>query len=272
VLGPAGSAGTALVLAMAAWHSRHTVPFEEWYRALFPDTEQDAQLAAWERIIDEQTGENNGSVPAFADVLAFGTVTQKQSLLALVNRRFRPELGPVLKRALVDDDNAIRVQAATAISRIETVFLQDSLRLTQNIADCPNDPAPVLAMARLCDEFAFAGILDARREAETRASALIHYRRYLQMVPGEPNILLTVARQELRQGRFPEALDLLDRAADAGWTDQAILWRLECFCGLGTPDAARDLAVRYKDRLLASSYVSPEAADAIRLWADGASA
>ena len=70
------------VLVLTAWHSRHAAPFEEWYRALFPDVEQNEQLAAWERIIDEQTGENGGAVPAFADVLAFGTVAQKQTLLS----------------------------------------------------------------------------------------------------------------------------------------------------------------------------------------------
>jgi polysaccharide biosynthesis protein PelE len=270
VLGPAGSAGTVFVLVMTAWHSRHTVPFEEWYRALFPDVEQDQQVAAWERIIDEQIGENSGGVPAFADVLAFGTVAQKQSLLALVNRRFRPELGPVLKRALNDADNAIRVQAATAISRLETVFLQDSLRLTRSIAASPDDPAPVLEMARLCDNFAYAGILDGRRTAETRAAALSHYQQYLRMVPGDSEIMLTVARQELRQDHFQEALDLLERAGDAGWTDAAILWRLECLYGLGHLEAARGIAERFQDRLARSERVSAEAADSIRLWAGGA--
>jgi hypothetical protein len=267
VLGPAGSAGTILILMLTAWHSRHTVPFEEWYRALFPDLEQNEQLAAWERILDEQRDGNSGAVPAFADVLAFGTVPQKQALLALVNRRFRPELGPVLRRALRDADNAIRVQAATAISRLETAFLQDNLRLKERMAAAPEDPAPVLEMATLCDNFAWAGILDARRETDTRAAALSHYRRYLRMVPDDARIMLTVARQELRQGRFQEALDLLDRAGDAGWTDEAVLWRLECLYGVGDPDGARNLARRCKDRLLTSARVSPEAADAVRLWA-----
>jgi hypothetical protein len=189
-----------------------------------------------------------------------------------VNRRFRPELGPVLKRALSDSDNAIRVQAATAISRLETVFLQDSLRLTQRMTASPEDAAAVLEMAALCDNFAFSGILDPRREAETRAAALSHYRRYVELVPNDTKVLLTVARQELRQAHFQQALDLLDRAGDAGWTDQSLLWRLECLYGLGDLDSARDLAARHSERLLGSGRLTAEAVDAVRLWAGGAAA
>ncbi len=264
--GPAGSAATALVLGIAAWNMRSATPFEEWYKALFPELEEDPQLLVWEQVIRDQEKGDDSMVPAFADVLAFGTVAQKQALIALVNRRFRPELGPVLKQALSDADNPIRVQAATAISRLETEFLQKTLELSAQLAAAPQNTVVLLELARLHDEFAFAGILDPRRQAETRELALTYYRQYLKLKPQDTAVTLTVARQELRLEKYAAALSLIETAGEDGWSDQSVFWRIECLCGLARFGEARALARNHESRLLNSSRLSLEAAEAVRLW------
>lgn len=267
-LGPLGSAGLIFTLLLTLWYARNTTPFEEWYRALFPDPEQDEQLLAWEKIILEQGDRSQSGVPAFNDVLAFGSQEQKQALLSLINRQFRPELGPVLKRALTDEANSIRVQAATAISRLENEFLGKTLSLKESIDANPACFDSLLLMARLCDDFAFSGILDGKRQVETRTAALEYYERYLLLRPDDQETRLTVARQLLRLGKFEQSLQYLDLcSSEVRNTERSLLWRLECLCALGLSDDARALATQHKDRLLSSETITLQAAGTVRLWA-----
>jgi hypothetical protein len=115
-LGHAGAAGTLVTIMLAHWYGRNALPFEEWYQSLFPDTERDDNVEMLNRIADAES-RDGGSVSAFNDVLAFGSLPQKQSLIALIGSSFRPLFGPVLKKALLDNNNAIRVQAGATLAR-----------------------------------------------------------------------------------------------------------------------------------------------------------
>ena len=75
------------------------------------------------------TSARNSTVSPFAEVIEFGSFEQKQSVVTLIADHFRPEFASALRAALNNPEPAIRVQAATAVARIENQFLQRSVAL-----------------------------------------------------------------------------------------------------------------------------------------------
>jgi polysaccharide biosynthesis protein PelE len=162
-LGPIGAVGSLLTLVLARRYMRRALPFEEWYASLFPDTRETENRKMVDRIAASE-GRETEAVTVFSDVLSFGSLQQKQDLIALVSSQFRPAFGPVLKRALQDDHSAIRVQAATAMSRLENTILQRTMELTRQVRANPGDTEALRALAQHYDGCLFCGILDPRRE------------------------------------------------------------------------------------------------------------
>jgi hypothetical protein len=203
-LGPVGPLGTLFTKALTYWYERSSTPFDEWYESLFPETTRDGTVEFLEKVLLADGGVAPGGVAAFTDILAFGSISQKQALLALVSRGFRPEFGPVLKLAVQDSENAVRVQAATAIGKLESAFLERGLASNRRLEERPEDPAILNELGSLYDEYAYSGILDARREYDNREIALTYYQRAL-LLRKDPPVLLAVARLLLRNKRHAEA-------------------------------------------------------------------
>ena len=181
-LGPIGSVGTLVAAVATRLYARSATPFEEWYASLFPDVERALRLP--QAAVSGDSG--HGSVAPFADILSFGQLSQKQELITLIASDFRPEFAHVLRMALNDANNAVRVQAATAIARIEDEFLQRSLRMSAAVLENPLDPSRVWSLATLLDEYANAGIMDRERAAAARDQAAQAYVDYLQLVGNDP--------------------------------------------------------------------------------------
>src|SRR6185436_344770 len=131
--------------------------------------------------VDSLDGLDTSSVAPFSDILFFGTLAQKQELISLMSRSFQPAFAPVLRAALDDANNAIRVQAASAITLIEDDFMRRSLSLASSVREKPGDPELLLKQARLHDDYARSGILDRDRERDSRKKALETYREYLRI-------------------------------------------------------------------------------------------
>src|SRR5450432_1145793 len=214
-LGPIGAGGTLMTIVTARWYARKAMPFEEWYQSLFPDTSQDESAQLLDHIAGAQMNEGAG-LAAFADVLAFGSLSQKQALIALINRHFQPAFGPVLKKALTDGSNAVRVQAATAMNKIETSILERTLELSRRVSETPDDLEALRLLARHYDDYLYSGILDARREEEIRAQALAAYRQCVALEPDDPGLRLAGGRVLLRGKKYAEASEWLGQAIDAG--------------------------------------------------------
>ena len=77
-------------------------------------------------------------VEPFNDILSGGSVVQKQLALAKIARYFRPNLAPLLLQAIHDPDAAVRVQAATAMARIERDFMKRRMDLEKKLAGQPH--------------------------------------------------------------------------------------------------------------------------------------
>ncbi|MEQ8663925.1 MAG: hypothetical protein RLW62_24155, partial [Gammaproteobacteria bacterium] len=158
--GAVGAAATAVAFLLYRRHARNSRTFEEWYRELFPERGR----RIYERIYDElmltrRQRESRSEVIPFADVINYGSREQKQLAISMMSRHFEPVFAPVLKRALDDPDNSVRIQAATAITSLEGRFSDRSMELEGRIGRDPS-PRHLIELARHLDRYAFSGLLD----------------------------------------------------------------------------------------------------------------
>jgi tetratricopeptide (TPR) repeat protein len=266
-LGPVGPAGTLVAMALTRWYMRGAVPFDEWYRALFPETAEEPGDAFAKQVANSAQDDPAGLAP-FSEILAFGSVQQKQALIALINRSFRPAFGQILKRALTDSNNAIRVQAATAMNRIERDMHERTIRLGRLANERPDDPDALLELARHYDQYLYSGILDARREEQVRELALDAYRRYNAIRPDNGDSRMAISRLLLRGGRYSEAAVSLEASQHDGFSTQyAELWYVESLFNLGRFAELRKYARQLQDRLDGADGLPPAAVEAVRTWA-----
>jgi tetratricopeptide (TPR) repeat protein len=253
-------------MCLARWFMRRAIPFEEWYRSLFPDNNRDSGEDAGVRLAAADSA-TAGSLTPFAEVLAFGSAHQKQALISLINQHFRPAFGPILKLALNDSAHAVRVQAATAMNKLETVMLERRLELSRRAKENPGDVLALAALARHYDDYLYSGILDARREEEVRARALEAYKQCVAAEPGDLNYRLAEGRLLLRARRYAEAADSLETAIAGGLsTPRAGLWYMEALYHLGRFDQLRSFARSHPTDGRSTSDLPPAAAEVIELW------
>jgi polysaccharide biosynthesis protein PelE len=270
VLGPAGPAGMLVTVVLQRWFARSATSFESWYASLFPEESGNAGPAGYEWTAPPQSAQDEASVIPFMDILSFGSRQQRESMIALITTRFRPEFAPVLRRALSDSNNAIRVQAATAMTMVENSFLERSMDLTNAAKQSPGNPETLLALARHFDAYAFAGILDDQRERDNREKATQAYLKYLALKPNDLTAMAELGRILVRSGDYAEALAVLGRPVDDGTASPPILlWYMESLYGLGRYDELRRLTRTCQPRLESGDSLPVEVGEVVKLWTAG---
>ncbi len=268
--GPIGPAGVLLAMALESFHARTASSIEQWHEHLFPPAIVDGQADLWRRIGQRASDRGgNARITPFLDVLAFGSVQQRQAVVAIIAQQFRPAFSGALKAALRDEHNVVRVQAATVIARLEQQFLDRTFELEAAVTQAPADPGAILALASHCDEQAFAGLFDPAREEDWRSLAAEGYARYLDLCPEDRAVDLRLARLQFRRGLLEQAEPRLQRLA-AGH-DSARLWLMETLFAQRRYGDLRGVASGFDD---ASAEALPvEVSAAIELWTgEGASA
>lgn len=269
-MGPIGGAGTIVVIVLTKRYAKTATSFEEWYFALFPEAEAHGQLDLWRGILVDEDNPDKSSVAPFSDILFFGTLAQKQELISLMSRSFQPVFAPILRTALGDSNNAIRVQAASAITVVEDDFLRRSLTMTASVRENPQDPPLLLKLARLNDEYASAGILDSGREQESCNRALETYREYLKLRPKDLEARTAIGRLLLREGKYDEArLWSSEIVDDSAPSSELLFIHMEALYHLRRFHELRHLATSYVGQVQ-SDHLSLEVAETLKLWANPA--
>ncbi|WP_377807662.1 hypothetical protein ABNQ38_12285 [Azospirillum sp. A29] len=267
-LGPLGAACTLMTAALLALFSRYATGFQDWYLSLFPDSETGPAQELYELIV---TGRENAHLVAgdsFTDVMSVGSPQQKQAVIALVARHFRPAFTPALKAGLADADPSVRVQAATATARVEHEFNERWLALDHAARSHPDDAASLAGLARHLDDYAFCGLLDSNREAEIRDKALDGYRHSLDLAPGDDGIRHDLGRLLLRCGLAAEAAERLEPMIDRTPDRRILFWYAESLFRLGRFADLRALPARRPDLLGDGAELPDTLRDVFALWRD----
>ncbi len=264
--GPLGAVGTMLTAGMAYIYARSARPFEEWYAALFPQAgPADPLRAALSGDADR------ASVAPFADILAFGSVDQKRELISLVANEFRPAFALALRLALDDSDNAVRVLAASAITRIEHDFVTRSVALEEAVRAKPSDASRLRTLAVFHADYANAGIFDAERARQAHEGASRAYLDYLRLVPEDDAARAAIGALLLQDGQVEEAAAWMETSlADADARPLVLLPYMDALYRLGRFGEVRRLAAAHFAEMKSRDDVSLVAIEMMRLWVGSA--
>ena len=269
VTGVFGAAGTLFTIVMHFWHMRLSQTFSEWFASIFPSSYQSRSQEVYDDIMfgrDENPLDYN--VMPFSDVMTIGSEKQKREALGRMTQRFSPSFAPAFKKALNDDSNSIRVQAATSVAKIENQFMERLMRISEAVDLYPNDAKVKLVQAEHYDDYAFTGILDAERERINRRRALKHYQEYLELQPNDLAVRVKVGRLMLREKRSAEAADWFADSIERGYSsDSMMVWYLEALYASGRYSELRANAVKLAPRLSSYDDMRPALLNAIRMWA-----
>lgn len=243
-IGVFGAAGTLLSVLLHLWYMRYAQPFSSWFISIFPSP----HLEESQQIYDDiQVGRDESSKPysvvPFLDVIWYGNEAQKRMALSKMTSRFHPNFAPAFKKALGDASNSIRIQAATAISKIENQFMARLMKLNQLHSEHPQNPTITLAIAEHYDDYAFTGILDSDRERHNREQALKYYQMYLDLRPTDMMVHMRIGRLLMRNNEPSRAIDWLRQAIDRGHNAPSLMaWYAEALYACGRFSELRQLA------------------------------
>lgn len=208
-LGPVGVGGFFIQFLLHALFRRSATPFETWYRSLFPELERNRTRTLYETIALHRTNlPARSSVASFNDVLAGGTVRQKQLMIGMIADQFRPAYAPVLRRSLNDAEPAIRVQAATAVAKIEARFMEEAMKL-ETALKAAADGKTRMDLIACYEAYAGSGLLDPTRASALCRKALELCDEGLERDPRDVEQAAARGRLLVKLGRADEAVAIL---------------------------------------------------------------
>ncbi|MBF0604965.1 MAG: cyclic nucleotide-binding domain-containing protein [Nitrospirae bacterium] len=264
MMGFVGIIGVMLAFGLFWEYRKTATSFDEWYESLFP---ADFIHASTELMLRIEGQGAHAALTPFMDILAYGTQEQKQTMIAKMSRHFKPAFAPVLREAVNNADNAVRVQAATAISHVENSFMRRTMALEQQREHHPDDMELVLTVARHYDDFAFTGLLDPVREGENRQKAIAGYRACLAGRPGDHGLAIALGRTLVRSGELVEAAEFFEATLRHGEaTHQMVLWAMETLFKLKRFDQLEVLSQRYQKLFLGEDDWMLRIRDTVDLW------
>lgn len=275
-LGPLGAVGMILTLLLYAHYRKNSTAFEIWYKELVPQqvrTEQERLIEQFILLGKDAKYQYMDPVP-FADVLSSGDQSAKRAMLTLMLRNFHPSFSPVFHQALNDSDSAIRVHAASVITRIKENFQVENMKLEKRRLNRPSDLENLIRLAKHYDERATAGLSDEESLEQYRQKARGLYEQLHKKSPSDITILWLWGRVLLRSGEFIEAakmfenaLDLLDAKKEVADPFQ-LVWYLECLYERSRYIKLRQQIKKYRNQIPEDSILQLTVIDNIDLWID----
>lgn len=269
VLGPFAAAGTMLMLAVFKISKANATSFTEWYYSIFPED----RIPLSQQIADSlQYGRDkswqNYSIIPFIDIIKRGSESQKREAILKMTQFFHPDFGAVIKMALQEDSsNVVRVQAATAITKIKNNFFSQLMNLEKLRKKYPDKNEILLAIASVYDDLAFSTILEPEQETEARQLAMKFYEEFRVHRPNDKRIHYLIGRLLMRQSRFEEAAHWLGGAITSE-TAKLDIWVLyaECLYRLKRFDDLRRQARSNCDLVLQARKYPDAICDSILFW------
>jgi len=95
----------------------------DWFKELFPDSETTPVKATYDRIVSgwDDYGRFKEAV-SFDDIYQLGSLSEKQGVLDVIAKDFHPIYAGILRKALKNPENALRIQSAAIITKIGMDF------------------------------------------------------------------------------------------------------------------------------------------------------
>lgn len=269
-LGPVGVIGAGTLALLLHGFARTVARSRpSWSASLLGDDDAALPFERAEANVEATLGRRAAVVP-FADVLAQGTLEQKQEMVSVIAANFQPSFARALRAAMNDTEPAVRMMAAAAAARIESGFLDTSMALETQWADDPANAHRALELARHYDAFAATDLLDESRADEARSRALEMYQLAARDLHRDSSLAQATVRLLLKLGREEEAIGLYHQRMEDGSAPPALAsWYLECLYRRHRFAELRRHAAALAHRVRDLDMLHPRSVDAMQLWALG---
>ncbi len=219
LMGPFGAAMSLSIIILYGSTVFFVDPIAGLMKMLMPSITKTKSEEHYDRI---QYGMENYDISAdpipLHEVVKFGSVKQKLSAIEKMLRFYHPEFIPVLKLALADSNNSVRVMAATAISSLEDRFHKVYVELENKYTNDPEDPDIILALADHCYEYAHAAVFDENRLNKMKRIAAGKYEEYLKFRPGNGQALMKAGQLYFELGDYDSAENAVKKLSESDET------------------------------------------------------
>jgi hypothetical protein len=117
--GPAGAIASLAALAFVDHAGAGPSVLQAWYARLSRASGSLPSAELTDRVMAGRVIDTAAATPArFEDVIAHGTLAERQAALGLMARRFHTDFAPALEAALRSPEPVVRVQAAAVVARV----------------------------------------------------------------------------------------------------------------------------------------------------------
>lgn len=269
-LGIVGASGMFLTSVLYVWYRRNATPFEIWYREILPERITPPEERLIERLMiwgEEVELQIREPIP-FVDILSSGELVEKQLAITLMLRNFHPTFAPAFRQALKDPDNAVRVQAASAIIHIEDGFLAENLVLERRKNANPHDLENLEKLAKHYDEHASTGLADSETLIELREKADKAYEELYEEQPVDADLWLR-GRLLVRSNRLADAAEIFEKALSQGGRGVDLfqrVWYWECLYKQSRYTELREQIGGYHESISSDSILPQNLLESIDFW------
>ncbi len=273
-----GIFGIAIALLTVATYSLQNAKnatFAEWYKKIFPEEKKNVSHHLFERIsfgLDDIPDDID--VEPFIDILNYGAIKQKQSVLEKIGRHFQSAFTPALMAALNSPESAVRVQAAAVVVKVESQLADKYVLLQQEIDKRPEDYGTLREFAEFCKNYVETGILDPDREQQIRSRTIDIYNECLWHFPDDRELIADMGRLHQDNNEPAEALQYFEelvnneRDIPAGY----VLGYMESLYAMGEFSKVRQIAAKFSDPrnlpIFSDEQESTETIDLLSLWSN----
>lgn len=189
------------------------VSFSEWlFGYLYNDdhNEKDSDRIYKRIVSGQEIFSDSIDTEPLTDIMGFGTLEQKQAALIKAVKHFRPQLMiPVLQMGLNDSNNAIRVQAAAGLAKIQDDFHKKYTFYERKVLDKTESPEELVDFAKLCEEYSASQLLNSERKAAIIRESITLYERCVVLTPDNIDLKISLIRMHMLNGNRDRAYALL---------------------------------------------------------------
>lgn len=209
VAGPVGATAAAAMLPFAAKRAERREILQAWYRRLANAGGVEPATALHDRVVAGRVLRLDTHPPQkFLDVIARGSLSERQTALGLMARQFHPDFAPALQAALRSEEPVVRVQAAAVVARVRAGVKSQIAKLSSDHG--PNKSAAPDRLARASSLLALANCA-LLEESDARTARMAAERMF-----GE----LLASSRDAANAAFhaaPESADAIERyLSDSG--------------------------------------------------------
>jgi tetratricopeptide (TPR) repeat protein len=205
--GPFGAAGFLLLTLLYPLFKKFSTPPSVWFEDLFPEEKTLLFGRIYQRV---KSGWDDYSQPnevdSFQDLFNHGALSQKQAVLDAIVKDFNPSYAPILKQALNDPQNTVRIQAAAIVAKIDDEFAMEQTKLHEEEEEKPEKPEIILKLAEHFDIYVSLGLQDILTSKRLTEKAIEYYQKYLQIKPNDLRVWLAIGKLLFNQKDYENFL------------------------------------------------------------------